>query len=198
MDSDKTTDTGELPKEIETPTSTKKADEQGSTSTPNFGILKKTVRVPKLNALKEKASEPVKAVEHESTTTLSEPEPAEDLPVEIKKLHEVWSNLARKKKDDGKDQLFMLMSQPYEFAENIVTLTVTSPLQEDLINEYRPEIVQYLRKELRNKMVGIATKLVKPDTKKMIYTPHEKFNFLAEKHPALLILKDKLGLDPDF
>ncbi len=137
-------------------------------------------------------------MQQESTATLSEPGPVEDLPVEIKKLHEVWLNLARKKKEDGKDQLFMLMSQPYEFTENIVTLTVTSPLQEDLINEYRPEIVQFLRKELKNKIVGITTKLVKPDTRKMIYTPHEKFNFLAEKHPALLILKDKLGLDPDF
>lgn len=118
--------------------------------------------------------------------------------MEGQELHKVWSSLARKKKEDGKDQLFMLMSQPYDFAENVVTLTVTSPLQEDLINEYRPEIVQFLRKELRNRLIGIATKLVKPDSRKMIYTPHEKFNFLAEKHPTLLILKEKLGLDPDF
>lgn len=183
---------------IGAPPPAKSSDEKGSPSTPNFGAFKKTARIPKLNALKEKASEPIKTVQQESIDEISEAEPAEDIPVDIQKLHEVWSKLARMKKEDGKDQLFMLMSQPYEYSENIVTLTLTSPLQEDLIHEYRSEIVQFLRRELRNKMLGIGTKLVKPDVKKMIYTPHEKFNFLAEKHPALLVLKDKLGLDPDF
>lgn len=92
----------------------------------------------------------------------------------------------------------MLMSQPYDFKNDIITLTLTSPLQEDLINDFRTEIVQYLRKELQNKQIGISTKLVKPEARKMIYTAHEKFNYLAEKHPNLLILKERLGLDPDF
>ncbi len=105
---------------------------------------------------------------------------------------------ARKKKDEGRDHLFMLLNQPYQYESELITLTLTSPLQEDLINDFRTEIVQYLRKELKNRNVSIATKVVKPDSKKMIYTPLEKFNYLAEKHPALLALKETLGLDPEF
>lgn len=107
-------------------------------------------------------------------------------------------NFAKKKKEEGRDHLFMLLNQPYELSEELITLTLTSPLQDDLINDFRTEIVQYLRGELKNKKLNIATKVVKPDSKKMIYTPLEKFNYLAEKHPALLVLKEKLGLDPDF
>lgn len=92
----------------------------------------------------------------------------------------------------------MLMNQPYEFNENTILLSLTSPLQEDLINEYRTEIVQFLRSNLKNKHLQISTKLVKPEARKMIYTPQEKFNYLAEKHPALLVLKEKFNLDPDF
>lgn len=94
--------------------------------------------------------------------------------------------------------MFMLLNQSFEFNEETITLTLTSPLQEDLINDFRTEIVQYLRRELKNKNIGIATKVVKPDSKKMIYTAQEKFNYLVEKHPSLQLLKEKLGLDPDF
>lgn len=113
-------------------------------------------------------------------------------------LEETWTTLAKKKKAAGRDQLFMLMNQPYEFNNNTILLNITSSLQEDLINEYRTEIVQFLRSSLKNQQINILTRLVKPETKKMIYTPQEKFNFLAEKHPALLTLKEKFNLDPDF
>lgn len=134
----------------------------------------------------------------DTVEVIVETEEKEDIPINPQRLAEVWSKLAKKKKVDGRDQLFMLMSQPYDFKDDKITLTLTSPLQEDLINDFRTEIVQYLRKELGNKQIGISTKLVKPESKKMIYTAHEKFNYLAEKHPNLLILKERLGLDPDF
>ena len=94
--------------------------------------------------------------------------------------------------------MFMLMNQPYGYKEGNILLNLTSSLQEDLVNEFRTEIVQYLRSKLKTKRLNIHTQLVKPETKRMIYTPLEKFNYLAEKHPELLVLRDKLGLDPDF
>lgn len=92
----------------------------------------------------------------------------------------------------------MLMNQPYDYKEGTVLLSLTSPLQEDLVNEFRTEIVQFLRERLGTRSLNIQTQLVKPEAKRMIYTPLEKFNYLAEKHPALLTLRDRLGLDPDF
>lgn len=92
----------------------------------------------------------------------------------------------------------MLMNQPYEFGQDNILLSLTSPLQEDLVNEFRTEIVQHLRSRLKNSNLSISTKLVKPEEKKMIYTPQEKFNYLAEKYPTLITLRDRLGLDPDF
>ena len=161
-----------------------------------FGSLKKTARIPQVDKLKEIVTEP----EPKAVEDAVDPEmPTDEVqPIDPENLKNVWMKFARKKKDEGRDHLFMLLNQPYQYENELVTLTLTSPLQEDLINDFRTEIVQYLRKELKNKNVSIATKVVKPDSKKMIYTPLEKFNYLAEKHPALLALKETLGLDPEF
>jgi DNA polymerase-3 subunit gamma/tau len=35
------------------------------------------------------------------------------------------------------------------------------------------------------------------EARKTLYTSQEKFKYLAEKHPSLLDLKNKLGLDLD-
>ena len=113
-------------------------------------------------------------------------------------MNETWLEFARKKKEEGRDQLFMIMNQPYQFEKGNVKVTISSPLQEDLINEFRTEIVQYLRLNLRNRSVTLTTNLIKPDSKKMIYTPQEKFNYLADKNPVLKELQERLGLDPDF
>lgn len=90
------------------------------------------------------------------------------------------------------------MNQPYEYKDGTILLSLTSPLQEDLVNEFRTEIVQFLRSVLKTRLLNIHTQMVKIEAKRMIYTPLEKFNYLAEKHPSLLALRDRLGLDPDF
>lgn len=92
----------------------------------------------------------------------------------------------------------MIMNQPYELNGGEILVILSSPLQEDLIQEFRTEIIQFLRQRLKNNTIQLTTKVVKPESKKMVYTPQEKFNYLAEKHPVLLKLRERLGLDPDF
>lgn len=160
--------------------------------------LKKTSSIPDLNALKKQAGKPRIA----ETRTVEESQVIEEeeasAQIDPQDLQKAWSEFAQKKKEEGRDQLFMLMNQPYDYKEGTVLLSLTSPLQEDLVNEFRTEIVQFLRSRLRTRSLNIQTQLVKPEVKRMIYTPLEKFNYLAEKHPTLLTLKDRLGLDPDF
>lgn len=160
--------------------------------------LKKTASLPNLSALKKQALQPQKPATDEDVKEEELEGETLDLPIDVEALQKVWTTLAQSKKEEGRDQLFMLMNQAYEFKENTILLNLTSPLQEDLINEYRTEIVQFLRSNLKNKQLNITTRLVKAEARKMIYTPQEKFNYLAEKHPALLVLKDKFSLDPDF
>lgn len=167
-------------------------------ASPGIASLKKTASLPKLDALKEQAGKPraVKAEKVEETQVIVEEEA--NAPADPQALHEAWTDFAQRKKDEGRDQLFMLMNQPYDYREGSILLNLTSPLQEDLVNEFRTEIVQFLRSRLKTKLLSIQTQLVKPEAKRMIYTPLEKFNYLAEKHPTLLMLRDRLGLDPDF
>ena len=79
-----------------------------------------------------------------------------------------------------------------------IPLTLTNPLQEDLLNGFRHELLQFLRSELKNTQLRLEVQVVKDAPQKKLYTPHEKFNYLLEKYPGLQELKDRLGLDPDY
>lgn len=78
-----------------------------------------------------------------------------------------------------------------------LVIKLSSPLQIDILDQHRTDLLQHLRTKLKNYKIKLSAHLVQDDSKKMIYTPQEKFDHLAEKHPLLRDLKDRLGLDPD-
>jgi DNA polymerase III subunit gamma/tau len=79
-----------------------------------------------------------------------------------------------------------------------IPLTLTNPLQEDLLNGFRGELLPFLRSALKNSQLRLDVQIVKDAPQRRLYTPGEKFNYLLEKYPALQQLKDRLGLDPDY
>jgi DNA polymerase-3 subunit gamma/tau len=66
------------------------------------------------------------------------------------------------------------------------------------LNEFKPLLLEYLRKNLNNFSIELQAEIAPQEAKKMIYTSQEKFRYLAEKHPVLQDLKTKLGLDLEF
>ena len=69
----------------------------------------------------------------------------------------------------------------------------------DNFNREKQTFLDYLKKELNNYSIQLQTKLVKSEKEEVfLYTDKEKFKKLAEKHPELNYLKDKLNLDFEF
>lgn len=56
----------------------------------------------------------------------------------------------------------------------------------------------FLRKALKNQLIGIEAIVKEMAKEDMLYTNKEKFDHLIKKNPALGVLKEKLGLDPDY
>src|SRR5690606_41292969 len=63
----------------------------------------------------EKVTQPA-----ENQTTLEE---ESNTPIDPQSLHKAWSEFALKKKEEGRDQLFMLMNQPYEYKDGTILLS---------------------------------------------------------------------------
>jgi len=74
-------------------------------------------------------------------------------------------------------------------------LETDNSIQEDLINSIKPELVSFLRKELKNSKVEIEIKVTDKIKNKIIYTDLDKFDELVKKNPSLKTLKQKFNLD---
>jgi len=114
----------------------------------------------------------------------------------IERLQEVWLQFAEKRKMYRAE--YQLLTQQIEIRESTVVLHLHNPVQETLLNDLKSDLMQYVRENLNNFSIQITGELKNNDSKKVIYTNREKFDHLAEKNPNLKLLKDRLGLDPDF
>ncbi|NJM24354.1 MAG: hypothetical protein HC859_01330 [Bacteroidia bacterium] len=94
---------------------------------------------------------------------------------------------------------YQLLSQPFELSGTDIKLLLNNAIQETTFNDLRVELLSFLREQLRNGLVQISYEIrVEETSKKVMYTPREKLDYLTEKNPLVKLLKDRLGLDTDF
>ena len=80
----------------------------------------------------------------------------------------------------------------------MVELVIDNKVQEMEIKERKPELLEFLRNELRNSFIQVETRLAETQDDTTPYLPDEKFLAMAKKNPHLKKLKDKLELDLDY
>ncbi len=88
------------------------------------------------------------------------------------------------------------LSRIPEIKENYqLYLEIENNVQENLINSIKPELVSWLRKELKNSSIQLLLQITEKIQSKIIYTDAEKYDELLKKNPKLALLKQKLKLD---
>jgi len=115
-------------------------------------------------------------------------------------LTEAWQKFAEQK-SAGKisDSLKMIFKKPLlKREESVVEIELSTDIERKFLKVEETELVQFLRKELSNPTVTLRISIKEAELKQRLYTDKEKFNYLAEKQPLLLKLKEKLYLDTDF
>lgn len=80
--------------------------------------------------------------------------------------------------------------------DNLVTISIENPLQDDEVFRNKSDITIYLRRALRNDNIKVETRMIEstPEARRP-YTDNEKFEFIATKAPVIKIMKDQLGLE---
>lgn len=74
-------------------------------------------------------------------------------------------------------------------------LEIENTVQDDLIRSIKPELVSWLRKELKNSKIQLITKITEKIKGRIIYTDSEKYDEMLKKNPNLALLKQKFNLD---
>ncbi|MFW5755047.1 MAG: hypothetical protein ACOCWK_00500 [Tangfeifania sp.] len=136
----------------------------------------------------------------------------EEEKLSAKEQHEIYSR-AGELEDFSKEQLKLkweqylerlhnrpnlqsTLSKAPELTENFqLVLEIDNSVQEDLINSVKPELVSWLRKELKNSKIQLVTKISHSEKEKIIYTDADKYSEMLKKNPKLELLKQKFNLD---
>ena len=76
-----------------------------------------------------------------------------------------------------------------------LVLKIANSVQDNLIDQIKPELVSFLRKELKNSKIQLVTRISETSKEKLIYSDSEKYAEMIKKNPELDLLKQKFNLD---
>ncbi len=111
-------------------------------------------------------------------------------------LLKIWRDYAMLQKKNGRDSLHatLLANEPKVSGPGRIAFTIVNKVQENYMREEKPELLGYIRRNLGDP--GLELEVIQAEIKvKPRYTTMDKFKLMAEKNPALLVLREELDLD---
>ncbi|TYZ06936.1 DNA polymerase III subunit gamma/tau [Hymenobacter lutimineralis] len=165
--------------------------------TKGLGVASK---LPSLTAMKEQAARQSAAPK---TAVIEEDAPsaaAGSLPaIDDARLQQVWNELKELRKAGSMSE-YTVLNRPVQADErHVIVLRVDNPVQEDVFNDFRADFLGELRRRTGYPRLTVQVEVVEQQsTGRKLYTSADKFEYLAEKFPALVAMKQRLGLDTDF
>lgn len=126
--------------------------------------------------------------------------------VEIKcisheQILQAWTNFAEQiQKDKPAHFSLMQVYKPILKENNKITIQFEGQIQIELFSEIKKDLLTYIKKSFGILNIEIAEEIVEKiedNGKPRLYTPEDKFRFMAERNPALIRLKQQLNLDLD-
>ncbi|MEZ0539925.1 DNA polymerase III subunit gamma/tau [Fibrella arboris] len=136
------------------------------------------------------------AAETEVAVTVGERPSQPFTVVALQAAWKAFAALRRQQTDNASEQI--ILNRDFTLEGTTVRLNLDNHIQEDLFTGMLPELLAHLRQNLQNWQIQIEHAVVMVEVKKMIYSPQDKFNYLAEKNPALHQLRQALGLEVDY
>ncbi len=96
----------------------------------------------------------------------------------------------------GRPSLCSALSNIPEITDgNKLSFKIGNSVQEEDIRQIKPELVSWLRKELRNSGIEITTRIEKIESERVIFSDSEKLQMMMQKNPVLNEFKQKFNLD---
>lgn len=191
------------------PSSTaQKKEEPKSQTRPSLPSLKRTPTFSVKDAMVGKVASSATAKSSSSDTGVDTTDSIEDadesfesMVEEIdftpKNLEHIWNRFATHiKASRPRIGNALLSNKPNIVDDNLISFDVVNQQQKDEIMTFSNELIGYIRKSLSTPLLELEFNVVEADsTNSRPYTIDEKFKFMIQKNPAVLTLKQALGLD---
>lgn len=111
-------------------------------------------------------------------------------------LNKVWLDYADEQRAKGRSSLHSTLTdrKPVISGIGAISFAIVNEVQERYLKDEMPELLGYLRRALGEPQLELA--VIKEEIKvQPRATPLERFKIMAEKNPALYVLRDTLKLD---
>ncbi|MBO9613885.1 MAG: DNA polymerase III subunit gamma/tau [Dyadobacter sp.] len=114
-------------------------------------------------------------------------------------LQRFWYEFSQKRLQAGNSTTEQItLNREIQLNGSTIEIALDNDHQQDAVMNMRYELLGFLKARLDAPKLDINPRVAPQEVNRLPYTPAEKFNFLAEKNPYLLELKQALGLDVDF
>jgi len=197
-------DLDETPLESEVPRSVPQQSIDSSANEPAKPAIKRTA--PKSISIKGAVNGTPPVSKADNFEIVAEPpsddlESTQDFDEEIPEVSEeilqnCWRLFATRIKDNKPNHSSILLSySPLLIDDFQIKIVLESQLQVDLFSEIRPELLLFLRNQLKSKQLNIVESIEEQHVQSKPYTAEDKFKFMLQKNPSLAKLKQQLNLD---
>jgi DNA polymerase-3 subunit gamma/tau len=114
-------------------------------------------------------------------------------------LQRLWYEFAEKRQQAGNSTTEEItLRREFKLEGTTIEIALDNTHQLEAIQNMRYDLLGFLKSRIDAPKLDINPRVAPQEVNRLPYTPAEKFNYMAEKNPYLLELKQALGLDVDF
>lgn len=115
-------------------------------------------------------------------------------------LMRLWNVKVEEAREQNKKSLHASLTKhkPVLNKDYSIDVFVDNKVQEETVNKYKPEFIEFLKLKLNNYSILLNVKVTEQKIEVHLYTDRDKFIELIKINPDLAYLKDKFNLDFEF
>jgi DNA polymerase III subunit gamma/tau len=122
-----------------------------------------------------------------------------DLAFTEDELRAVWTKFREIRHEKvGSMSEKLMLDRSFTLEGTTIYLAVDNNLMAGIMVDLKPDLLWYLREQLQNRQIQVEHRVEAMEVKKLIYSAQDRYNFMADKNPALHDLRKALGLEVDY
>ena len=182
--------------DIQSPKENLKTDLQNKDSKEKLKIKKETSSVSGLSLSSLKAKKSIESIALVKKNE-SESSSSNKAKFDVNSLLNSWKKFQELTIKKGRKNLASILSisQPQIFEENKLTYTLTNNTNKLELEKSKLELVEFLKKDLKNDSISLEINVNKLKEKKFVFTPGEKYEKLKKINPNIEILRKEFKLN---
>lgn len=157
---------------------------------PPSTTLPSTGKLPKLHELRKVVSQSTPS----APSPISQASAAVQQPLTQATVRPHWQAYVQQLKEEDKMSEYSLLNQEIALEGTQIVVKLVNAVQQDTLASVQEDLLAYLRRKLQRADIGLRGVVVQVDKNRKPYTAQEKFNYLAQKYPALRTLQEQLAL----